>query len=104
MEDDCRIGDPSFYQTKVDITHMDAPSSIMHRCTTKFWMDTRIWKAIVEGMHGSLFFVSKVISLESEGSTAPRETNKVLCCIGHILSTSRVDMVVGIWDKSSTTL
>ena len=67
MEDSCRIGDPSFFQTKVDMTHVDSPSSTMHRCTTKFWMDTRIWKPIVEGMCGSPFSVSNVISLESEG-------------------------------------
>ena len=72
MEDGCRIGDPSFYQTKVDMMHVDAPSSTMHRCTTKFRMDTGIWKEIVEDMHGSPFSMSKVISLESEGSTTPR--------------------------------
>ena len=104
MEDGCRIGDPSFCQTKVDMTHVDAPSSTMHRCTTKFRMDTRIWKAIVEGMRSSLFFVSKVIILESEGSTDPRVTIKAFRYIGHALSTSRADMAVGIWAKSSTTL
>ena len=29
------------------MTHVDAPSSTMQRCTTKFQMDTEIWKAIV---------------------------------------------------------
>ena len=82
--------------------HVDAPSSTMHQCTTKFWMDTRIWKAIVEGMHGSSFSVSKVISLELEGSTAPRAVSKAFYYIGNTLSTSRVDMAVGVWAKSST--
>ena len=104
MEDGCRIGDPSYFQTKVDMMHMDAPSSTMHWCTTKFWMDTGIWKAIVEGMRGSPFFVSKVISLESEGSTAPRAASKAFCYIGNILSTSRANMEVGVWAKSSTML
>ena len=104
MEDGCRIGDPSFYQTKVDMMHMDPPSSTINRCATKFQMDTGIWKAIVEGMRGSLFFVSKVISLDSEGSTDPRAASKDFHCIGHVLSTSRVDMVVGVWAKSSTML
>ena len=67
-------------------------------------MDTGIWKAIVEGMHGSPFSMSKVISLELEGSTAPRVASKAFRCIGKVLSTSRVDMAVGIWAKSSTTL
>ena len=84
--------------------HVDAPSSTMHRCTTKFWMETEIWKAIVKGMHGSRFSVSKVISLESEGSTAPKGASKNFHCVGHILSTSRVDMAVGVWAKSSTML
>ena len=104
MEDGCRIGDPIFCQTKVDITHVDAPSSTMHWCTTKFRMDTRIWKAIVEGMRGSLFSVSKVISLDLEGSTTPRVASRAFHCVGHVLSTSRVDMAVGIWAKSSTML
>ena len=104
MEDGCRIGDPSFCQTKVDMTHVDAPSSTIYRSTTKFQMDTRIGKAMVDGMHGSLFSMSKVISLESEGSTAPRAASKAFCCVGHVLSTSRADMVVGVWAKSSTML
>ena len=104
MEDGCRIGDPSFCQTKVDMMHVDAPSSTMHRCTTKFWMDTGIQKAIVEGMHDSPFSVSNVISLESEGSTTPRAARNALRYFGHILSTSRVDMTVGIWAKSYTML
>ena len=104
MEDGCRIGDPSFYQTKVDMMHVDAPSSTMHRCTTKFLMDTEIWKAIVEGMCGSPFSVSKVISFESKGSTTPREASRDFHCIMHVLSTSREDMAVGIWAKSSTML
>ena len=104
MEDGCIIGDPSFCQTKVDITHVDAPSSTMHRCTTKFWMDTGIWKAMVEGMHGSPFSVSNVINLESNGSTSPRAASKAFHYVGHVLSTSRADMVVGTWAKSSTML
>ena len=99
MEDGCRINDPSFCQTKVDMMHVDAPSSTMHWCTTKFWMDTGIWKAIMEGMCGSSFSVSNVISLESKGSTAPRVASKAFRYVGHILSTSRADMVVGIWAK-----
>ena len=55
-------------------------------------------------MRGSLFSVSNVINLESEGSTAPRVASKDFRCIGHILSTSRADMVVGVWAKSSTML
>ena len=104
MEDGCIIGDPSFCQTKVDMTHVDAPSSTMHRCTTKFRMDTGIWKAIVDGMRGSPFSMSNVISLESEGSTTPRAASKDFHYVGHVLSASRVDMVVGICAKSSTML
>ena len=104
MEDCYRIGDPTFCQTKVDMTHMDAPSSTMHRCTTKFRMDTGIWKVIMEGMRGSPFFVSNMINLESKESTAPRAASKDFRYIGHVLSTSRVDMAVGGWAKSSTML
>ena len=99
MEDGCRIGDPSFYQTKVDMMHVDAPSSTMHRCTTKFRMDTGIWKAIVEAMRGSPFSVSNMINLDLEGSTAPRVARKSFRCVGHVLSTSRADMAVGVWAK-----
>ena len=82
MEDGCRIGDPSFCQTRVDITHMDSPSSTMHRCTTKFQMDTGIWKAMLAGMHGSPFSISKVINLDSKGSTAPRAASRVSAALG----------------------
>ena len=104
MEDGYRIGDPSFYQANVDMMHVDSPSSTMHRCTTKFRMDTEIPKAIVEGMHRSPFSVSNVINLVSNESIAPRVASKDFCCVGHVLSTSRVDMVVGVWDKSSIML
>ena len=67
-------------------------------------MDNRIWKAMVDGIHGSLYSVSNVINLESEGSTAPRAASKTFRYIGQVLSTSRVDMVVGVWAKSSTML
>ena len=96
MEDGYKIGDPSFFQSRVDITHVDAPLSTMHRCTTKFWIDTDIWKVMVDGMLGSPFFVLNVINLDLEGSTAPREASKAFRCVGHILSTSRADMVFGI--------
>ena len=59
---------------------------------------------IVEGMCDSLFSVSKVINLELEGSTAPRVASKDFHCIRHVLSTSREDIVVGVWAKSSTML
>ena len=104
MEDGCRIGDLSFFQTRVDITHVDAPSSTMHRCTTKFWIDTRIWKAMVDGMRGSPFSMSNVINLELKGSIAPRETSKAFHYVGKVLNTSRADMVVGVSAKSSTML
>ena len=104
MEDGYRIGDPSFFQTRVDITHVDAPSSTMHQCKTKFRIDTRIWKAMVDGIRGSPFSVSNVVNLESEGSTAPREASKDFRCVGKVLSTSRVDMVIRVWAKSSMML
>ena len=104
MEDGCRIGDPSFYQTKVDMMHVDAPSSTMHWCTTKLRTDIDIWKVIVEGMHNSPLSVSNVINLESEGSTASRVASKDFHYVGRILSTSRTNMAVGIWAKSSTML
>ena len=74
----------------------------MHRCTTKFRIDKGIWKVMFEGMCGSLFSMSKVIKLESEGSTAPRAASKDFRCVEHILSTLRVDMAVGVLAKSST--
>ena len=67
-------------------------------------MDIKIWKEIVEGMRGSPFSMSNVISLESEGSTTPRVASKDFHYIGHVLSTSRADMEIGISTKSSTML
>ena len=68
MEDGCRIGDPSFCQTMLDIMHVDAPSSTMHRCTTKFQINTRILKEMVNGICSYPFSMLNVINLESEGS------------------------------------
>ena len=59
---------------------------------------------MIDGMRGSPFFVSNVINLDSEGSMAPREASKAFCYVGNILSTSRADMAVGVWAKSSTML
>ena len=84
--------------------HVDTPSSTMHRCMTKFQIYTEIWKEMVDGIHGSPFFVSNVINLESEGSTTPRAASKDFCYVGQVLTTSRMDMVVGVWAKSSTML
>ena len=66
----------------MDITHVDAPSSSMHWCTTKFWIDTGIWKEMVEGICGSPFSVSNVINLESERSTAQRVASKYFTMLG----------------------
>ena len=41
--------DPSCFQTEVDITQVDAPSSIMHRETLAFWILTGIWKVTEAG-------------------------------------------------------
>ena len=84
--------------------HMDSPSSTMHRCMTKFGIDTGIWKAMVDGIHGSPFSVSNVINLESKGSIALRAASKAFHCVGKVLSNSRADMAVGVWAKSSTIL
>ena len=84
--------------------HVDAPSSTMHQCTTKFWIDTGIWKAMVDGMRGSPFSMSNMINLESEGSMTPRAASNAFFYVGHVLSTSRANMVVGVWARSSTML
>ena len=76
----------------------------MHQYTTKFRIDTGISKEMVDGMHGSPFSVSNAINLESEGSMAPRVARKDFRYIGHVLSTSRADMEVGVWSKSSMML
>ena len=59
---------------------------------------------MVDGIHGSPLSVSNVINLESEGSTTPREDTKDFHCVGQVLSTSREDMAIGFWAKSSTML
>ena len=55
-------------------------------------------------MHGSPFFVSNVINLELEGSTAPRVASSTFRCVGYVLSTSKEDMAIGVWARSSTML
>ena len=53
---------------------------------------------------GSPLFNSKVINLELEGSKEPKANKKSLCCEGKVLRTSRADMDVGDWVKTSTIL
>ena len=67
-------------------------------------MDTGIWKEIVDGMNGYPFFVLNVINLELEGSTDPRADSNAFRCVGHVLSTSRVDMAIGVWARLSIML
>ena len=64
-------------------------------------MDTRIWKEIADGIRISPFSVLNVINLESDGSTVPREASKAFQCIGKVLNTSRSNIAVGVWAKSS---
>ena len=59
---------------------------------------------MVDGIRGSLFSLSNVINLESEGSTAPRVASKDFRYDGKVLSTSRANMAAGVWPKSSTML
>ena len=83
---------------------VDSPLSMMHQCMTKLQMDTGIQKEMVDGIYGSPFSMLNVINLESKGYTAPRVASKDFHYIGNVLSTSRADMEVGVWDKSSTIL
>ena len=59
---------------------------------------------MVDGMRGSPFSVLNVINLELEGSMAPRVASNAFHCVGHVLSTSREDMAIGVWAKSSIML
>ena len=59
---------------------------------------------MVDGILGSPSSKSNVINLESEGSMEPREASKDFRSFGHILSTSRDDMAIGDWVKSSMIL
>ena len=58
----------------------------------------------MDGILGLLRSKSNVIILDSEGSIALRVDNNTFHCSGKVLSTSRVDMDVGDWAKSSTML
>ena len=59
-------------------------------------MDTRIWKEMVDGIQSSPLSTPKVINFESEGSTASRKASKYFFYVGHVLSTSREDMAIGV--------
>ena len=41
--------EPIRFQTPANITEVEAPSSMIHRWTMAFLMDTRIWSATNEG-------------------------------------------------------
>ena len=86
------------------MTHVEEPSSIMHRWMTKFRTETQTWNAKVEGMRGSDWSKSNAIKLESFGSIAPMAESKVLRYEGQFFKTSNADMAAGDWAKSSTML
>ena len=86
------------------MTHVEAPSSIMQRWTTKFRMETVTWNDKLEGRRGSDWSKSYAINCESCGSIAPMAESKVLRCEGQFLKTSNADMAAGDWAKSSTML
>ena len=86
------------------MTHVEAPSSIMHRWTKKFRMETETWNAKVEGRRGSDWSKSNVINCKSFGLIAPMAESKVLHCEGQFFKTSNADMAVGDWANSSTML
>ena len=59
-----------------------------------------------DGIWHSGFFlsISNMIKLKSEGSTTPSVDNNDFLFVKKVLSTSRVDIAVGDWAKSSTML
>ena len=59
---------------------------------------------MVDGILGSPWSRSNVINLESEGSMKPSMDENTFGCVRKFLSTSRVDMAIGDWAKSSTML
>ena len=70
----------------------------------KFQMVIRNWKVTDDGIKGSPWSKSKVINLESEGSTTAREDNKDFHWEGKVLKNSKVYMAKVDWDTSFTIL
>ena len=103
--DGASSGDPSCFQTTVDIRQVDAPSSIMHRETLAFWILTGIWKAIeARGGGCSDQSTSNKINILSEGSTTPLVYSRPFHCEGHDWRSSSVEMAAGDCAKSLTML
>ena len=59
---------------------------------------------MVDGIHGSPLSMLNVINLESKRSAASRVASKDFHYVGQVLSTSRANIAIGVWAKSSTML
>ena len=105
MVDGDKSRDLSCSQTKIDITQVDAPSSIMHREIMALQTQTGIWKAIDEGNGGcSDVSTGKKIKRSSEGNIAPKVVIRAFFWEGHDWSTSSVNMATSDCTESSTLL
>lgn len=98
-------GDLICFQTEVNITQVDAPSSIMRWEMMALSTLTGNWKATDEG-NGGCSDVStwKIIKKSSEGSTPTKPVSRAFFWDEHYWSISSNYMVVGYCAKPSTTL
>ena len=100
--DGVMAGDLRAFQKYFDITKLDAPWFILVRWMS-FWITiTRIWKSSWWDSLGALCLVSKVMRLDSMGSSPLMTDNNAFCCTGHVCKTYKVDISHGDWARSST--
>ena len=59
---------------------------------------------MVDGIPSSPLSKSNVINLDSKGSIELSRANNAFHCGGNVFNTSRVDIAIGDWSKSSTIL
>ena len=98
-------GDPRCFQTKANITQVDAPLSMIQQETLEFRILTGIWKVTEAGRGGcSDHSKSKTIKRSYEGSTAPMVVSRDFHYEGNDWRSSSVEMAARDCTKSSTIL
>ena len=99
-----KVGEPKVSQQVVDITQVEAPSSMIVQWIGLPFDTTYTWNASWCERQGLDFSMSKIASIESLGSIPQMAESKAFLYAGQSCNTSRADISDGAFAKSSTML
>jgi hypothetical protein len=98
------LGEPMEFQEEINMMQVEAPSSTIVQNMFLSIVHTLIWKDTWWKSPWVTWNESKVIKLNSKGSTLPMVENKDFHCMGKLWRNSNRDMAHGAWAMSSIML